>query len=134
MVIAVPTWGPCFYRPELFSGLPLTEVRKLMDDLWRDKLFVERQPFSEQGIFLISGFPSLHIAVVVFGSLSLGKVSFTLAARSWGFTAITAVATLYFGWHYVLDDIGGFLLGAGIFCLFVTSSSLKRLKLSKDEV
>jgi membrane-associated phospholipid phosphatase len=28
--------------------------------------------------------------------------------------ALTLVTTLYFGWHYLMDDIGGLVLGFGV--------------------
>lgn len=120
IIWALPTWGPCFFRPELFSGLPPTAMTELQVELWRGKTYVEAMPRSPAGIFLISGFPSLHIAVCAFGSLCLQKKSPLLGQVSWGFFWLTGITTLYFGWHYVLDDIGGFFLGLSIFRMFVT--------------
>ena len=30
----------------------------------------------------------------------------------WAFLGLTMVATLYFGWHYIVDDIAGLMIGA----------------------
>jgi membrane-associated phospholipid phosphatase len=30
----------------------------------------------------------------------------------WIFLLLTVLATIYFGWHYVVDDIAGFAIGA----------------------
>ena len=30
----------------------------------------------------------------------------------WTFFGLTMLATVYFGWHYVLDDLAGLLIGA----------------------
>jgi membrane-associated phospholipid phosphatase len=30
----------------------------------------------------------------------------------WAWLAVTALGTVYLGWHYVLDDVGGIALGA----------------------
>ena len=29
----------------------------------------------------------------------------------WAFLALTVMATIYFGWHYVVDDFAGFAIG-----------------------
>jgi membrane-associated phospholipid phosphatase len=31
---------------------------------------------------------------------------------AWVLLALTTTATIYLGWHYVVDDIGGLVLGA----------------------
>ncbi len=127
IVYAFPTWGPCFFSPEMFRSLPVTDVTFLQQNLWKEKLFLESEPASPRGTFLISGLPSLHVAVVVFGSLCLSRVARLLAVFSWFFAGITFLTTLYFGWHYLLDDIGGILLGWGIFRVCVTPGMLPRL-------
>ena len=30
----------------------------------------------------------------------------------WAFLGLTALATIYFGWHYVIDDVAGLAIGA----------------------
>ncbi len=59
---------------------------------------------------MISGFPSLHMAVTVLGSVYLGKLHWSLAAASWIFVLLITNSTIYLGWHYVLDDIGSLAL------------------------
>ena len=105
-----PTWGPCFSYPELFTSLPYTEVTQMQEMLWRNKLFLEKFPKSEFGMYLISGVPSLHIAVTVQGSLYLNRINRTLAVLSWIFVGITSVTTIYFGWHFIIDDLAAVLL------------------------
>ena len=114
VVYLLPTLGPCFSWPELFSALPLTRMHLLQQDLWQQRLFVEKHPFDSAGVSLISGFPSLHIAAACFGSLFLRQVHWLLAMFSWGFVVLTAISTLYFGWHFILDDIGGIALALGV--------------------
>ncbi|MCB0324150.1 MAG: phosphatase PAP2 family protein [Bdellovibrionales bacterium] len=100
---ALPTLGPCFYYPELFSHLPPTRVAELQQELWAQKLYLDAHPQSDKGVWLISGLPSLHIAAVVLGSIYLRKVSKVAECCSWLFLAVTCVTTVYFGWHYVAD-------------------------------
>ena len=38
---------------------------------------------------------------------TLLKVNRVLRYALWAFLGLTIVATLYFGWHYVVDDLAG---------------------------
>ena len=60
----------------------------------------------------IAGFASLHCAITLLVAL---MVQFTLRSRVlkivfWTNFAITVVATIYFGWHYLADDIAGIMI------------------------
>jgi membrane-associated phospholipid phosphatase len=59
---------------------------------------------------MISGFPSLHIAVVLTGSVYLSHIHWAVAFLSWIFVLLTINSTLYLGWHYLLDDVGAVAL------------------------
>lgn len=104
-IYLVPSYGPVFVAPELFTALPATEVTRLQADLWKHREFLQGAPLSPRGVFLISGIPSLHVAMVVLGSVYLRELHRGLAAVSWAFLAVTVVSTIYFGWHYLLDDL-----------------------------
>lgn len=110
LVYLIPTWGPCFSSGEIFRILPETKVTELQEELWVMKQYVEQFPGSEKGIFLISGFPSLHLAAAVLGSLYLMRIHWLLGGLSWIFSFLTLITTIYFGWHFVLDDVGGLAL------------------------
>jgi|GEM_PF-3318287 len=112
MVYAAPTWGPCFYLPELFKMLPTTPVSELQANLWLQRLHLLANPRSAEGVFLISGQPSLHIAVTVLGSLYLWRLWRPLAVLSWCFVVLTALTTLYLGWHYIADNVLALVLVA----------------------
>ena len=115
LVFLVPTWGPCFFFPELFAGLPYTEAAKLQQELWQMKIELDNNPASPLSLFLISGFPSLHLAVPFFGALYLWGVNRVLSGLSFLYTVVTFGATLYLGWHYLLDNIGALVLAAFFF-------------------
>ena len=112
-VYLVPTWGPCFAVPETIAGLPQTAVSEMQLDLWKHKVFLDQHPQSAAGVFLISGFPSLHLAVPALSALMFYRRFRWLAAASLVFTLVTVVSTLYFAWHYVLDDLGAIFLAFG---------------------
>lgn len=111
IVYFIPTWGPCFSDPQSIAGLPHTGVSELQLSLWKNKLFLTDHPKSSLGIFAISGLPSLHLALTIVGSFYLMRLNTVAGQLSWLFAALTLVTTLYFGWHFVLDDILGVLLG-----------------------
>ena len=48
-------------------------------------------------------------ALVAAHLLGLGR---RLKIALWAWFVLTTAATIYLGWHYVLDDIGGVILGA----------------------
>lgn len=112
IVYLFPTWGPCFYIPESISSIVATDVSVMQADLLNMKMFLEAHPKSDVGVFMISGLPSLHFAVTLLGSLFLWNVNKIISLASWVFTACTAFATIYFGWHYVVDDIVAVVLVA----------------------
>ncbi len=109
-VYLCPTWGPVFFLPELYATLPHTDVTELQRRLLEHQQFLAVHPLSDKGVYLISGFPSLHLAVPTLGSLYLWRISRLVAIFSWCFVAATTVTTLYFGWHWIVDDLGSVLL------------------------
>lgn len=101
-----PTWGPVYFEPALFDFMKDSSLGRLQQSLWKMKRTLDVDPRNREAIFMISGFPSLHIAVVTAGSIYLARLSRWLAWGSWVFVAITVNSTLYLGWHYLLDDVG----------------------------
>jgi hypothetical protein len=114
VIYSFPTLGPCFYVPEYFAEIPACKVTDMQTMLWEHKLFLDKFPKHEEGIYAISGLPSLHLAVPILGALYFRHFSRFLACLSWLFVGVTIVTTLYFGWHYFLDDVGSFFLVFGV--------------------
>ena len=106
----MPTFGPCFLFPEKFSGLPITEMNEMQASLWMMKDYVVQNPKSPFAAYLISAFPSLHVTLIVLGSLYLFNISKVLGLASWAFAIFTIIATLYFGWHYLADDVAAIFI------------------------
>ena len=105
---ALPTLGPGFDYSWLYNDLPDTGSGALMDSLFYARKGVLRDGI-EGAVQSVAGFASLHVAITLLVAL---MVQYTLRSRvlHWVFWinfAITVVATLYFGWHYVADDIAG---------------------------
>ncbi len=109
-IYLLPTLGPVYYVPEVFSFLNGTDIGGLQQDLWGMREYLRAHPGSREAVFMISGFPSLHVAVVILGSFYLRALHWSLAALSWIFLVIIIHSTIYLGWHYILDDVGAGLL------------------------
>lgn len=104
----LPTLGPGFEYPWLYEGLPTTAAESLMDALFYSRSTVLYEDPSSS-LSSVAGFASLHIAITLLFAM---MAQYTLRVRwikvvFWVNFALTIVATLYFGWHYVLDDVGG---------------------------
>ena len=109
----VPTMGPAFAAPELFGALPPTGAGALQQTLLEHREAFLRSPVGSGELQSIAAFASLHVAIVFSAALIL---EFAGAARGlryamWTFLSLTALATVYFGWHYVLDDVAGLFIG-----------------------
>lgn len=109
-IFAVPTLGPVFVKPELYSFMAGGEIAGLQQGLWEMREILRQNPGSAEAVFMISGFPSLHVAVAILGSTYLAGLSKFLSAASWIFTLLIFNSTLYLGWHYLLDDVGSIAL------------------------
>jgi CDP-diacylglycerol--glycerol-3-phosphate 3-phosphatidyltransferase len=108
--LMIPSLGPIFVAPELYSTLPETGTSALQQAL----VYERHDALAGGGAQSIAAFASLHVSVVFTAALiaQLLKVNRVLRYALWGFLGLTMLATLYFGWHYVVDDIAGLLIGA----------------------
>ncbi|MFT4289507.1 phosphatase PAP2 family protein [Nocardioides sp.] len=109
----IPSLGPFASAPEEFAGLPHTPIT----DTWAEYL-QQRQDFladpqAPDSFVSISAFASLHtgftclvvLMAFYYGHRRLGTV---LAL----YLVAIMVSTVYWGWHFTLDDVGGIVLAA----------------------
>ena len=104
----IPTLGPNFMFPFLYSDLDDTGVSALQKALSDGRVSVRFDPFSG-GVQSVAGFASLHVAVTLLMAL---VAQYTVRHRIikivlWTYMVITVISTTYFGWHYIADDIAG---------------------------
>ena len=109
----LPSLGPVYADPTAFANLPASEVTRLQSVLLDQRLEFLRDPATATPQS-IAGFASLHIsmsftAAVAAHLLGLGR---PLRVGLWIWFAVTTANTIYLGWHYVLDDLAGVILGA----------------------
>jgi len=110
----LPSLGPVFVHPERYAVLPETGVSLLQESLSRARLEVLADPTGADAIAGIAGFASLHCSVVFTAVLMahLARLPVFVRVALWVFLLLTITATAYFGWHYLIDDVAGLLLGA----------------------
>ncbi len=107
----IPTLGPNFAFPWLYSNLDTTGVSALQDALYYGRQSVRFDPFAN-GVQSVAGFASLHVAVTLLMALI---AQYTVRHRIiritlWAYMGITVLSTTYFGWHYIADDIAGAII------------------------
>lgn len=122
----LPTLGPGFEYVSLFADLPETGSGQLMEGLiyGRQTVMYAGQLGDVQSV---AGFASLHVAITLLVAL---MAQYTLTWRPlhwllWANFALTVVATIYFGWHYVADDIAGVVIALVAFYLGGIASGQK---------
>jgi membrane-associated phospholipid phosphatase len=111
--LLLPSLGPAYADPGLFSGLPHSYVTSLQAQLMIDRAGFLRDP--DTGILnAIAAFASLHVAMSFTALLTaeLLRVDRRLRIALWVWMAATLLATVYLGWHYLLDDVAGLAIGA----------------------
>ena len=110
----VPTVGPIYHQPGIFKELSDTAVGRLQTSMWAERVDVIADPWSTPAVQTIAAFASLHVGILVTACLVAhwaglsGRVRWLL----WGFLALTVLSTVYLGWHYLADALGGVVLGA----------------------
>ena len=110
----LPSLGPAFADPQILSGLPQTGVAALQESLWTARSEVLTDPFSTAQVQSIAAFASLHTSVVFSAAIIAHCVRVPRAIRwsLWVFLGLVVLSTMYFGWHYIVDDIAGLAIGA----------------------
>lgn len=108
----LPAVGPIYAAPAGFADLPATEVSRLQGLMLDQRAEFLRDPAAADATQNIAAFASLHISMIFTTAvaahlLGLGR---RLRIGLWILLAISAIATIHLGWHYVVDDLAGLVL------------------------
>jgi hypothetical protein len=108
----LPSLGPVYAEPAAFADLPTTAVSRLQTLLIETRIEFLRDPTAAGSAQSIGAFASLHVSIFFTAALAtnLLKLGRGVKLATWGLCALTAIATIYFGWHYVLDDVAGLII------------------------
>ena len=114
----LPSLGPIYVEPSAFAALPASEVTRLQDMLLDQRIAFLQHPASATPQS-IAAFASLHISMsfTAAGAAHLLGLPRRLRIGLWIWFGTTLVATVYLGWHYVIDDIAGLFMGAAALAL-----------------
>jgi hypothetical protein len=109
----LPSLGPIYAQPGMFSEIQGTGATRLQEILMQQRLEFLHDPLvgSAQSI---AAFSSLHVSIFFTGALAAHLLGLRRVFKfaAWLMLALTAGATIYLGWHYIVDDIGGLAIGA----------------------
>ncbi len=110
---AVPTLGPIYANPEVFTDLAHTHVSSLQQVMIEERYDVLVNPFTADAVQTIAAFASLHVGISVTMALmaELLRLNRWVRISLWVFLALTVVSTVYLGWHYAVDAVGGAVIG-----------------------
>ncbi|MEA2125419.1 MAG: hypothetical protein QOI80_2201 [Solirubrobacteraceae bacterium] len=111
----IPSMGPAFVAPQLFSDLAPSASSSLQHALWVERLNVlynGSSPFAQDVVQSIAAFASLHVSVVLTAALvaHLLRANRWLLRALWLYFGLVVTATIYLGWHYVIDDVAGVVI------------------------
>lgn len=106
---ALPTLGPGFEYPWLYRDLADTGASSLMEALSHGREKVLWWDGIQGDVQSVAGFASLHCAITLLVAL---MAQYTIKIRwlhwvLWVNFGLTIIATVYFGWHYLADDVAG---------------------------
>jgi hypothetical protein len=108
----LPSLGPVYAQPANFADLPSTDVSHLQTALLNQRVEFLHDPAAAGAAQSIGAFASLHVSIFFTAALATLVLGAPRLVRAvvWVLLVLTVLATLYFGWHYVLDDVAGMLI------------------------
>jgi CDP-diacylglycerol--glycerol-3-phosphate 3-phosphatidyltransferase len=108
----LPAMGPVFVAPELFADLSPTSSSALQGALWNERLHVLYHAGPVEAVYSIAAFASLHVSVTLTAAMVAHLLSAPRVLRYglWLYCFITSIATIYLGWHYIVDDLAGVVI------------------------
>lgn len=107
----IPSLGPFWSAPQEFAGLSHTPIQDNQAYLLAQRAHLLAQPHAPDAWSAVSAFASLHIGVSVLVLLMahyyrLRRITIVMVV----FVIGTAIATVYLGWHFFVDDIAGLII------------------------
>lgn len=109
----IPTLGPFASDPGTFSGLAHTGITSTQAEYLSERAHLLAHPEAADSFASISAFASLHVGFTCMILLMMRFYGRRLAAQVLTvYLAAVMVATIYFGWHFVVDDVAGVALAA----------------------
>jgi len=107
----VPSLGPFHSAPQHFAGLPHTMIQHTQATYMAQRAQLLADPGAGDAFAQVSAFASLHVALTTLLVLMarfyrLRRTTVVLGVLLLG----TLVATVYWGWHFAVDDVAGVVI------------------------
>jgi membrane-associated phospholipid phosphatase len=107
----LPSLGPYAAAPAEFAGLRPTAITETQAEYLTERAAFLADPSMPDAFVSLGAFASLHVGFTTLVLLmaryyGLRRTTRVLAV----YLALIVVSTIYFGWHYVTDDIAGVLI------------------------
>lgn len=127
-----PTLGPVYSTPADFAALPQTDAGRLQASMIADRAEVLADPFASDAVQSIAAFASLHVGMLVTACLIAHLLGMHRLVRYglWFFVFLTVVSTVYLGWHFFADALGGAVLGSAAVWIAAAATGVKIRALS----
>ncbi|MCP3422687.1 phosphatase PAP2 family protein [Nocardioides pinisoli] len=126
----VPSLGPIYSRPQQFADLPRSFNTGVQELLLRDRVAVLVDVWDTRAVQTIAAFASLHVAITITTCLvaELLRLPRWVRLSGWVFAGLTCLSTVYLGWHFFVDVIGGVAVGtlALVLAAWTTGHPLRR--------
>ena len=107
----IPSLGPFASDPGDFTSLPASAITSTQSMYLDQRANLLANPGASDAFASISAFASLHVGFSCLILLMLRYYGqYFLAGVMTAYVAATMVATVYFGWHFVVDDVAGVLI------------------------
>ncbi|MGI8434567.1 MAG: phosphatase PAP2 family protein, partial [Nocardioidaceae bacterium] len=109
----VPSLGPFLAEHSVFVDLPDTGVTSLQNALAAGRERYINDVHATQSVQSVAAFASLHVSIILTAAMICHFVipSRTVRWTMWAYFTLTTLSTVYFGWHYLIDDVAGFAIG-----------------------
>jgi hypothetical protein len=117
--LMLPALGPVYATPGLFAELPASAVTGLQAILLDQRLEFLRDPAVAGTAQAIAAFASLHVSMIFTAAVAAHLLGLHRRLRIglWVLLAVSAMATVYLGWHYVIDDVAGVVIALAALAL-----------------
>ena len=104
----IPSLGPFSYSPEEFAGLARTMTQDTQARYLAQRAHLLAEPQAHDATAQIAAFASLHVAIMLMILLMVRYYGLRRATQAMTiYVAGTVVATVYLGWHFAVDIVGG---------------------------
>ena len=111
--LLLPARGPIYFAPAGFADLPESHASYLQGLLLDQRRGFLADPSASGAAQNIAAFASLHCSLIFTAAMAAHLLGLARGLRIglWILFAVSAVATVHLGWHYVIDDVAGVVIG-----------------------